>query len=303
MISRQTIDEAVAYLSQSMRVKTKEPLAPFSNFAIGGPADILVEPSTVDHLQALSRCLQTFHLPYVLIGGGTNILISDEGFRGVVIVPRFTKITLDESSILCEASVGLQQCVQFAKKHGLKGLEHMVGIPGTIGGAIVGNAGPTGEWIDSSVSSVNAFSLETSSERNFSRSECQFSYRNSIFKKISDYLVVSATFSLKKDDERNIQERMRTFLLKRKKQPAGKPTAGCTFTNPPGDSAGRIIDQLGLKGKTIGGAKVSPDHANFIINIGGAKATDVITLISYIKQQVRDKRGIQLQEEIRYIGF
>lgn len=283
--------------------KTNYALASLTTFKIGGPADVIAYPETLDQLLHLAQARLTHNVPYVIIGGGSNLLISDTGFRGLVIVPRFQSISVSDTTIQCGTSLGLQQLIQFAAKNGLGGLEHLVGIPGSVGGALAGNAGTARNWINTAVDSVVTVNLDTAKEEHFTEKDCQYGYRTSIFKNSNIRLITEGTFHLQKKPANEIQALMKEYLSKRGKQPSGSSCAGCVFKNPKDIPAGKLIDELGLKGKKIGDAQISLDHGNFFLNIGHARATDIIKLISYVKQQARDKRGIQLQEEIQYIGF
>ena len=278
-------------------------LANLTTFKIGGLADVIVYPTTAAQLLELAKMRLLYNVPYIIIGGGSNILISDEGFRGLVIAPRLQSLTVQNNTLKSGASVGLQQLIQFAAKNGLSGLEHLVGIPGSVGGALAGNAGTAHKWINASVSSLTAINFKTATEQQFTEKECQYGYRTSIFKNSDLRIIAEGTFVLQPKPILEIHSLMKEYLSKRNKQPSGNACAGCIFKNPEEITAGRLIDELGLKGKKIGQAQISQDHGNFFVNLGNARATDIIKLISYVKQQARDKRRIQLQEEIRYIGF
>lgn len=295
--------EAINRLQRVHGFATDVPFSQLTTFKIGGPAKVIVRPSTDDDLQKIYSTLKEYKVPHFVLGGGSNILASDEGFDGCVVIPNFQGCKNEDERVVVGAGVGLQKFLLECKKMGIAGFEHLTGIPGKIGGAIAGNAGPTGKWIDSCLESVDVFSFQDGSLQTYKASECGFAYRTSRFKAQDALCILRATFHGMRDDPENIQQRMTEFLKKRTQQPTGSATAGCAFKNPAGVSAGKIIDDLGLKGKKIGGAQISLDHGNFILNTGRATARDVITLISFIKQHVRDKLGIQLEEEIRYIGF
>lgn len=278
-------------------------LASFSTFKIGGPATYLVRPKTIQELQKVATCISAHKIPFAFLGGGSNVLIADSGFNGVVIIPSFTDVVFTETKVRVGAHVGLQNLLHQCAAKALSGVEHLAGIPGSVGGAVVGNVGTPIRWINEAVFEVETVHMPSGNAQTFSNAECQFGYRTSKFKDSTDWCVAYVTLTLQHDDKKNIQKRMQDLIIKRNHQPAGNACAGCIFKNPENQSAGMIIDQCGLKGKKIGGAMVSPDHGNFIVNTGTATAEDVMILISYIKQQVRDARGIQLHEEIRTIGF
>lgn len=287
----------------AIKYKEYEPLASYTTFKIGGPADLVVFPETTEQLVALAQARLIHHTPFEIIGGGSNLLVSDEGFRGLVIIPRLFELSTHDDTVSSGSSVGLQQLLQFCSKLGLSGLEHLVGIPGSVGGALAGNAGTSTQWIEQAVFSVSSVNMETAQREDFSKEACAYSYRSSIFKNSKKHLITQGIFQLARKSVDEIQETMKQYLSRRNKQPAGSSSAGCVFKNPKDTPAGKLIDELGLKGKQIGKVQISLDHGNFMLNRGGAKATDVIKLISFVKQQARDKRGIQLHEEIKYLGF
>lgn len=278
------------------------PLAPYTTFKVGGPARYFLEATSREQIADTVRAARADKLPVTVLGGGSNVLISDAGIDGVVIVIKTTGVQIDGTHVVAEAGTLLQRCIQDTIKAGLAGLEHLVGIPGSIGGAIAGNAGTAQRWIAENISSVWIVD-EHSNIVQLPKAVCNFSYRNSRFKNSQNEFILAGEFDLTPDDVGNIRKRSAEFIAKRKKQPAGDACAGCIFKNTDSLPAGKIIDELGLKGKRIGGAYVSEDHGNFIVNDGTATAEDIIILISYIKQQVRDTRGIQLHEEVRMLGF
>lgn len=278
------------------------PLAPYTTFRVGGPARYLIEATSREQIANTVRAARADKLPITILGGGSNVLISDAGIDGVVIVIKTTGVQIDGTHVVAEAGTLLQRCIQDTIKAGLAGLEHLVGIPGSIGGAIAGNAGTAQRWIAENITSVWIVD-ERSEIIQLPKEACNFSYRNSRFKNSQTEFILAGEFDLTPDDVVSIRKRSAEFIAKRKKQPAGDACAGCIFKNTDTIPAGKLIDELGLKGKRIGGAYVSEDHGNFIVNDGTATAEDIVILISYIKQQVRDARGIQLHEEVRMLGF
>ncbi|MDD5039810.1 MAG: UDP-N-acetylmuramate dehydrogenase [Patescibacteria group bacterium] len=277
-------------------------LAPFTNFKIGGPAAYFIRAKSNEEIIAAIQEAIRLNIDYVLLGKGTNVLVSDGGFRGLVIKVENSGIYQNGNVIRVESGVLLQQFIQFCVSKNLSGMEFLTGIPGTIGGAIVGNVGTPTEWISKIVESIILFSKENGIE-SLAPASCNFSYRGSIFKNSNTHVVLGGTFHLAPAAPEAIQNLSTKYAKLRAHQPGNYPCAGSVFKNPDGLKAWELIEKAGLRGKMIGGAQVSEKHANFIINAGNARAEDVVTLISYIKQQVRDTSGIQLQEEIVYIGF
>ncbi|MCX6785068.1 MAG: UDP-N-acetylmuramate dehydrogenase [Candidatus Komeilibacteria bacterium] len=308
-------------------LKEGEPLAPHTNFKIGGPAKYFAEISDLDILSKTLQWLSQNHWPYFVLGGGTNILVNDQGFDGLVIklVNNQIKI-LEHNQVLVEAGAKPADLITTTLAAGLTGLEFAAGIPGSVGGGIYGNAGTFGVAFDSVVEKVIA--LTPSGEiKEVSKADCGFQYRHSQFK-INHWLIFSAQLQLAKGDveesKKIIKERIDKRLIS---QPYNVPSAGCAFKNIVIDQNimealakhhkeipeqfiknGKIptawlIEQLDLKGKAMGSAQISDKHANYIINTGQAKAADVVMLMSFIKQQVRDKLSIQLEEEVQLVGF
>lgn len=283
-------------------LKKNVSLADYSTFKVGGPAKYFVSPTTREEIAKVFKVVHELEIPYFILGGGSNLLISDNGFKGVVIKPNNKKITICEHRVTADAGVSFQKFIQKVVKANLTGLEHLSGIPGTLGGAIAGNAGTATKWINSTIKQVHVVDRKGEIIA-IPKTQCDFSYRYSRFKNSQEEIIVGADFILHKGDPIEIRKKVKETVVKRNHQPAGDACAGCIFKNPAEAAAGKIIEDVGLKGKMIGGAMVSPDHANFIVNTGKATAEDIAILISLIKQQVRDNVGIQLQEEIKYIGF
>ena len=290
--------------SQLGEVSQNEKLAPFTSFKIGGPAQYFFSAKTNEDLIKSVKLAISLSIKYFILGNGSNILISDKGFPGLVIKQDNMKISYDGTLVTAASGVRLQKLVRDVVEHNLTGLEYLIGIPGTIGGGVAGNVGTPqeGQWISENIVSVEI--LDSSREiSEITKASCDFSYRNSRFKKVDNELIVSAKFELRKSTRSSIDENIKNFLRKRSHQPINLPCAGSIFRNPAEKKSWKLIDDAGLRGKKIGGAQVSEEHTNFIVNAGDATAEDVVILISYIKQQIRDKYHIQLQEEIKYIGF
>lgn len=305
-------------------------LAPLTTFKIGGPAKYFIEIETKEELAAAFDWARENKEPVFILAGGSNVLINDKGVDGLVIKMRNDGIAVKGARLECGAGAGLIRAARLAAAENLTGLEWAIGIPGTVGGAVIGNAGAFGRSISESVEMAEVFNVKKKRFEQFSNKDCRFSYKESVFKKASRKdlkLVWQVILKLQKGEQWVIGGLANQYLEYRRQTQPKLPSAGCVFRNllivnlrecdedlaneaietgaekDDKVGAGWLIDKLGLKGKTIGGAKVSLEHANFIVNTGKATAEDVIMLISFIKQQARDKFGVQLREEIEYLGF
>lgn len=279
------------------------PLAPFTTFKIGGPAKFFLRVKTLAELTHALQDAAANSIPVFILGGGSDILVHDKGFAGLVIKLETNTITIQGDRLVAESGALLNAAINQAVRAGLAGLEFATGVPASVGGAVWANLGCRGSDISQVLETVECID-QTGKIVTLNNVDCTFGYRDSIFKH-KPYTILKATFALRHDDKDTLRRQMVELTkLKKVEQNVGEDTAGCAFRNPVGaTSAAQAIDQLGLKGFQMGGAKVSDRHANFIINTGTATADDVVQLISYIKQQVRDKLGIQLMEEIEYVGF
>ncbi len=277
-------------------------LAPYTTFKIGGPADLFFIAKSSADLALAVRSARNSKTDFFILGNGSNILISDKGYRGLVIKVESSQVTFERNTVSADAGVKLQKLIRDTISHNLTGLEYLMGIPGTVGGAVAGNVGTPAIWIDANITKVTIINSD-SKIVTVQKKQCDFSYRYSRFKNNSNEIIISATFELKPEKQILIQKNVKDYLDKRSHQPTGEMCAGSIFKNPHGQKAWQLIDQAGLRGKSIGGAMVSKEHANFIVNKKNATAEDVAILISLIKQQVRDQFGVQLFEEIKYIGF
>ena len=308
-----------------MKIERKKVLANFTTFKIGGPADYFVKVKNEKDLIEVLEWAKNQSLPFFILGGGSNVLFSDEGFRGVVIKLQNTKYEIQNTKIIAEAGCPLQKLVQEALKNSLSGLEWAAGIPGTLGGAIRGNAGAFGGEMKDVVESVKVLNVGCLKfkVKQLSKKSCQFSYRESIFKKRKNLIILGATLKLKKGNKKEIQEKIKEILKQRKeRQPLEFPSAGSVFKNVSVKKlpkeikekfkekikngflpAAILIEECGLKGKSFGGAKISEKHANFILNFKNAKARDVFNLIQLVKKKVKEKFKVELEEEIELVGF
>jgi UDP-N-acetylmuramate dehydrogenase len=279
-------------------VKRAEPLAPHTWFHLGGPAEYFAEPQSVDQLQALVRRCRETSTPVRILGGGSNVLVRDEGLSGVVVrlnAPAFSDIALNKDLLSAGGGAKLGHAISTSVREGRAGLEALVGIPGTIGGALHGNAGSRGgdigQWTcQATVMSRSGEILQRK------RDELVFAYRES---SLDELVILSAQFQLEQDDPEELTKRMqKQWIVKKASQPLGHQSAGCIFKNPRGMSAGMLIEQAGLKNTRIGQAEVSDRHANFIIADPGATSADVLKLIEVVRERVMERLGIELETEI-----
>jgi len=281
------------------KIKIKYPLKDKTTFKIGGAARFFSEPKDSAELKALVQSAGKNKLPVFILGAGSNLLISDQGVKGLVIklsAPYFKRIALENGSIKAEAGVGLAQLVKFSQDRAWQGLEFLIGIPGTIGGALAMNAGCWGSNIGDLVTEVEIME-QSGKVKTLKRNQLEFAYRKS---SLAKYIILSCLLKLKKGRRLEIQENIKEYLAaRRKSQDMAWPNAGCIFKNPKDNSAGRLIELCGLKGRGIGCAFISERHANFILNKGSAKAKDVLRLMRLTQKQVKDKFHLALQPEIK----
>ncbi|MBZ1356626.1 MAG: UDP-N-acetylmuramate dehydrogenase [Candidatus Nealsonbacteria bacterium] len=310
------------------KIKKDILLGRYTTFGLGGKADYFLE---VDSVAELKEALSYFFknkVSFFILGGGSNLLISDNGYRGVIIKMKGKELELrKEKTIIVEAGVSLAKLVYFAMSYGLSGFEWAAGIPGTVGGAIRGNAGAFGKSMADNIKLVEVVNAKSGKINKFRNEECKFNYRESIFKKNSHLVVIRAEIALDKKDKSEIEKQSNEYFNYRKeRQPQGY-SAGSVFKNykiknkkerealieknPEIEKvikdnvipAAFLIDKCGLKGKKVGRVMISLIHANFIINLGRGKSEDVTKLIYLIKKEVSDKFGIIIEEEIQYLGF
>ncbi len=290
----------------NVEVRFDEPMAKNTSLRIGGPADIFLIPYDISSLKNILTILKRNRIPFLPLGNGTNILIRDGGIEGAVISLRsFKKMEIiDEDdeivNIYVESGTPLQRLIQFSKERGYSGIEGLVGIPGSIGGAIWGNAGAFGYEIKDVLSIISIMDPDGNIRRIKSK-DIDFGYRSSNIS--SDELIISAEIVLKKDKIEIVSSRIEGFLRKkRENQPLSETSAGCVFKNPPELSAGKLIDDAGCKGMRIGDVEVSRKHANFFINRGRATASDFVKLMENVKSKVKEISNIELEPEIRVVG-
>jgi len=320
-------------------VKKNILLKNYTTFRIGGPAKYFFQTKTKRDLILAVKIAKKFRLPFFVLGGGSNLLVSDKGFKGLVIKIQNSKFEIlngarrrregggrVSSKIFTEAGTLLRHLVNATTRVGLTGLEWAVGIPGTVGGAVRGNAGAFRKSMEDIIKTVEAFDTKTGKIKTLKSKDCKFGYRDSIFKKNKNLIILSAMLQLKKGRhppatrKKKIKNKIQKNLEQRKRtQPLNFPSAGSVFKNPQGFSTGelgeedkssssafaaaRLIEECGLKGKRIGNVKIFEKHANFIVNLGGGKGKDVMGLIKIIKNRVKKKFEVVLEEEIQFLGF
>lgn len=280
-----------------------EPMARHTSYKIGGPADIFVQPSDIEELCLLIALARSNSVPIHYFGAGSNLLVSDAGIRGMVVNlgSGFKQMHVAGNILVAGAAVTLPSLVRRALGASLSGLEGLSGIPGTVGGAVCMNAGTPSGCIKDTLVSVKALGAD-GTLLDLSADDLSMAYRCSAVRE-KGYLILEATFELKSEEPDGLTEIIRALTAKRKSsQPMGIGTAGSVFKNPPGDFAGRILEECGAKGMQVGGARVSGKHANFIENTGDATAKDVYTLICRLKELAASKCGTELEPEIEFVG-
>jgi UDP-N-acetylmuramate dehydrogenase len=297
-----------------------------TTFKIGGPARYFFTAKSEKDIKAAIKAAKDNNLPFFILGGGTNLLVSNEGYEGLVIKVQNLSLKIKGYEIHADAGVHLSTIVNLAAKNLLTGIEWAAGIPGTVGGAVYGNAGAFGSTIAGNVKKVKALDVKNLKIREFSAKECRFNNKGSIFKENKNLIILSVLLKLKKGDKEEIHKEIKRFIDYRKNNhPLNFPSAGCFFKNYSKKITNKellkkfpeliefnkgsriptsyLIDKSGLKGKILGHAQISEKHANFIVNLGGAQAKDVLALVKLIKEKVYDKFRIKLEEEVQKLGF
>ena len=302
--------EKISKALPSVKLYKNAPLSEYTSFKTGGPADALVRPTTIEEVQALVKFAKEEDIPYYILGNGTNMLVSDEGFRGLIISLKdlngdivFSQ-TGDKDTWLASTYAGctLARLASEAASKGCSGLEFAAGIPGSVGGAVVMNAGAYGGEIKDILDFADVLD-ENGDVVRLSNKELDFGYRHSIIQE-KEYIVLSVSFILKKGDEEAIKAEIKELgERRREKQPLEYPSAGSTFKRPEGLFAGKLIEDSGLKGFSVGDAQVSEKHCGFVVNKGRAKSADIYELISEVIEKVYDKTGVVLEPEIKLLGF
>lgn len=308
-----------------LKLQTMVLLAPYTTFKIGGPAEYFATVSTVGELIEAFEYARENQLAVFILAGGSNLLIADRGIRGLVIHINNQSALVNETYILADAGAPLLKVVRLASSAGLAGIERLAGIPGSLGGAIRGNAGAFGMEIGQVIKNVKVYDQKEKALREYTQTDCRFTYRESFFKTHPELIVISATLALTSGNSADLEVINTETMAKREaKHTQSAHCAGSFFMNPvvtdtalhaefqrdtgvPSKDdklpAGWLIDHVGLRGKKIGGAQISPQHPNYFINAGGATAENVIMLASLTKQRVRTELGIELREEVQMVGF
>ncbi|MBR1830726.1 MAG: UDP-N-acetylmuramate dehydrogenase [Atopobiaceae bacterium] len=284
-------------------VLVDEPMKEHTTFKIGGPADLFVTPDDQDEIVEVLNACRAAGAPFFVLGCGSDLLVSDEGYHGVIIslTEGLIGVSVDGKEMSCQAGVGLREASEMACELGLSGLEFACGIPGSIGGACFMNAGAYDGCIADVLKSVRVLKADGTVDT-LGVDELDLGYRKS---RIADegMVVLSATFALKRGDSEEIRERMDDLTRRREeKQPLELPSAGSTFKRPEGYFAGKLITDAGLKGWQSGGAAVSKKHAGFVVNVGGATAADVHAVIEHVQDEVERQFGVRLEPEVRFLG-
>jgi UDP-N-acetylmuramate dehydrogenase len=286
------------------KVKENISLAPYTSARIGGPADVLITAESADELVGIVKLLRQQDLDYIMLGGGSNVLVSDRGVRGLVVLNRAKTVRFhngDQPSVTAESGVVFSNLANRCASKGFGGLEWAATVPGTVGGAVYGNAGAFGG--DMAGNLIRAELLTKNGRERFSAGQMVYGYRTSILKRAElDAIVLSAELSLKNSTKEEATVKIEQFSAHRKAtQPPGA-SMGSMFKNPNGDYAGRLIEAAGLKGVRIGNAEISPVHGNFFINHEDTKAEDILALIQLVRKTVKEKQGVELELEIELIG-
>jgi UDP-N-acetylenolpyruvoylglucosamine reductase len=295
-------DEIADRVSHATVIRRDEPLAKHTTLRVGGPADVYVEPASEEDLANVVKFCGEHEVPYFILGRGSNLLVRDGGFRGAVIClsnPNFNRIEIVGEQLHCGAGAKLKNVSVEAKRNDLSGVEFLEGIPGSVGGALRMNAGAMGGATFDVVESVRVMDFD-GNVRELAPWEMSVEYR--CCATLKNHIALGAVFKCKTLPRAEIEKRMKAFSGKRWGSQPAAPSAGCIFKNPDAIPAGRLVDELGLKGARVGGAVVSAEHGNFIVNDGKATARDVLELISILKAKARAERRIELHTEVEIIG-
>ncbi len=308
MIDSPSRSGRVMELSQILgrQARPNEALARHTAFRIGGPAELFVQAQTIDELVRFVQLAQQHHVPFFILGNGSNVLVLDGGIRGLVIENHCDHYQLDilddqRAVLKAESGATLPGLANRLARDGWAGLEWAIGVPGTIGGAVIGNAGAHGACIADTLLRVTVLDI-AGERRELPKSEMGFAYRSSRLKQERNAAILSAEFEMTRADPAELVKRMTAFTEQRRRTQPTDPSVGSMFKNPPGDHAGRLIERAGLKGKRIANVEISPVHANFFVNRGGAMASDVLQLVEIVRERVDAHFGVTLELEIEIVG-
>ena len=297
------LKEKLDQIIDKERVLVDEPMMKHTTFRVGGPADYFVMPTSAEEVKAVISLCKEEEVPYTIIGNGSNLLVGDKGIRGVVVqlFKSMNQMELNGNVIKAQAGCSLAQIANAVAAASLTGFEFAAGIPGTLGGAVVMNAGAYGGEMKDVLVSATVLD-EEGNVATLSAEELELGYRRSIFNK-KNYILLDATMELKEGNEEEIRAYMMDLRQRRvDKQPLEFPSAGSTFKRPEGYFAGKLIQDAGLAGFTVGGAQVSAKHCGFVINAGGATAADIVELMKQVSDKVEELNGIPLEAEVKMVG-
>ena len=289
--------------NEKIEYKSSVLLASISSFRVGGAADAVIYPDTEEKLCSSIELAIEYGVPYRVLGNTSNVLFSDNGFRGAIIITKkLSSIEFDGSTVSCGCGVMLPVLSERAAKHSLSGFEFACGIPGTLGGSVFMNAGAHGGAISDVLVSSRAYDVNTHSIVTLDRDAHAFAYRHSTYMENQNLICLSASFALTPDKEETIRAKMQENMKKRRDtQPLDHPSAGSFFKRPEGHFAAKLIDDCGLKGLRVGGACVSEKHAGFVVNLGGATASDILTLSDMVSAKVKADTGVTLEREVIFV--
>ena len=304
-MEKQKILQDLGKIVPTENIKINEPMSKHTSFKTGGFAEFYIVAKTIEDIQNIFKYAKVNEIKLYIIGNGSNLLVSDEGIKGIVLKIALDdiSITKQEENIIVKAGAGVKvmALAQELKKQGITGFEELAGIPGTIGGANYMNAGAYGKEIKEIIIETIALDVETGNVEKLKNEQQKLRYRDSIFKQ-KKYIILETTMKLQKGNTEEIEQKMNEYLKQRKeKQPIEYSSAGSTFKRGDGFITAKLIDECGLKGYTIGGAQISEKHAGFIINKGNATSKDILDLIAYTKKKVFEKFGVQIEEEIEIL--
>lgn len=299
----QSIETVIRTIVSENSIFIDEPMKKHTTFRIGGPADILVKPDSVEQLKKICEVCAEQGVPCMILGNGSNVLVSDDGIRGVVIMllDNFSAVAVEDTRIRAQAGALLSKVGREALSHSLTGFEFACGIPGTLGGACIMNAGAYGGEMKDILTGVTAMDWQGAIKR-YSCDEMELAYRSSVFAK-KRLIVLEAELQLAKGKQEEILARMEDLAARRReKQPLELPSAGSTFKRPEGNFAGKLIMDAGLRGFRVGGAAISEKHCGFVVNLGDATAADVCALMREVSDKVYGQFGVRLEPEIHLLG-